>query len=188
MAKVIVFPPTSMILSDLVDRSGHKALVVPEAVRTLATDNDIQSPPLNVTPEEPKKGLRYAAVDVPSGVRGRMALIGPLIEEAEAAIIVNLEDTYSATKSLPDLYAYSSISGNWVGRGLMFQGFGTSLYFRISRDGANNLSWYWSSDGLAWTLVFTLQQTISVTHAGLSMHTNSSGKAEGYCDWIRANV
>jgi len=88
MAKVIVFPPTSMILSDLVDRMGHKALVVPEAVRTLATDNDIQSPPLNITPEEPKKGLRYAAVDVPSGVRGRMALMGPLIEEAEAAIIV----------------------------------------------------------------------------------------------------
>jgi len=38
---------------------------------------------LNITPEEPKKGLRYAAVDVPSGVRGRMALMGPLIEEAE---------------------------------------------------------------------------------------------------------
>jgi putative methanogenesis marker protein 5 len=41
-----------------------------------------------MTPEEPKKGLRYAAVDVPSGVRGRMSLIGPIIEESEAAIIV----------------------------------------------------------------------------------------------------
>ena len=88
MAKIIVYPPTSMILSDLVDRMGHKALVVPEAVRKLVTASDIQSPPLNVTAEEPKKGLRYAAVDVPSGVRGRMALIGPIIEEAEAAIIV----------------------------------------------------------------------------------------------------
>jgi putative methanogenesis marker protein 5 len=88
MAKVIVYPPTSMILSDLVERMGHKALVMPEAVRKLAISNEIESPPLNVTPEEPKKGLRYAAVDVPSGVRGRMALIGPLIEEAEAAIIV----------------------------------------------------------------------------------------------------
>ncbi|HOV51885.1 MAG: hypothetical protein A4E44_01788 [Methanosaeta sp. PtaB.Bin018] len=88
MSKVIVYPPTSMILSDLVERMGHKALVVPERVRELVTANDVQSPPLNVTPEEPKKGLRYAAVDVPSGVRGRMALIGPLIEEAEAAIIV----------------------------------------------------------------------------------------------------
>ena len=88
MAKVIVYPPTSMILSDLVERMGHKALVVPEAVRRLVTANEIDSPPLNVTPEEPKKGLRYAAVDVPSGVRGRMALIGPIIDEAEAAIIV----------------------------------------------------------------------------------------------------
>jgi len=89
MAKVIVYPPTSLILSDLVERMGHKALVVPEAVRRLVTSSEIQSPPLNVTPEEPKKGLRYAAVDVPSGVRGRMALIGPLIEEAEAAIMVD---------------------------------------------------------------------------------------------------
>jgi putative methanogenesis marker protein 5 len=88
MAKVIVYPPTSMILSDLVERMGHKALTVPEAVRRLVTANGIDSPPLNVTPEEPKKGLRYAAVDVPSGVRGRMALIGPIIEEADAAIIV----------------------------------------------------------------------------------------------------
>jgi putative methanogenesis marker protein 5 len=88
MAKVIVYPPTSMILSDLVERMGHKALVVPERVRELVTSESIDSPPLNVTPEEPKKGLRYAAVDVPSGVRGRMALIGPLIEEAQAAIIV----------------------------------------------------------------------------------------------------
>lgn len=88
MAKVIVYPPTSMILSDLVERMGHKALVVPEKVRELVTSTKIESPPLNVTPEEPKKGLRYAAVDVPSGVRGRMALIGPMIEEAEAAIIV----------------------------------------------------------------------------------------------------
>ena len=88
MAKVIVYPPTSTILSDLVARMGHKALVVPEAVRKLVTESGIDSPPLNMTPEEPKKGLRYAAVDVPSGVRGRMSLIGPIIEEAEAAIIV----------------------------------------------------------------------------------------------------
>jgi putative methanogenesis marker protein 5 len=89
MAKVIVYPPTSMILSDLVERMGHKALVVSGELRNRVSTLGLDSPPLNVTPEEPKKGLKYAAVDVPSGVRGRMALIGPLIEEAEAAIIVD---------------------------------------------------------------------------------------------------
>jgi putative methanogenesis marker protein 5 len=34
-------------------------------------------------------GLKYAAVEVPAGVRGRMAIVGPMIDEAEAAIIVN---------------------------------------------------------------------------------------------------
>jgi len=42
-----------------------------------------------MTPEDPKKGLKYAAIEIPSGVRGRMALMDPLIEQAEAAIIVH---------------------------------------------------------------------------------------------------
>jgi putative methanogenesis marker protein 5 len=88
MAKVIVYPPTSLILSDLVERTGHQALVVPGEVRTRVTTIGIDSPPLNMTPEEPKKGLKYAAVDVPSGVRGRMSLIGPMIEQADAGIIL----------------------------------------------------------------------------------------------------
>ena len=49
---------------------------------------EIDSPPMNITPEFPRRGLKYAAIEVPSGVRGRLALIGPLVEEADAAIIV----------------------------------------------------------------------------------------------------
>lgn len=37
---------------------------------------------------EPKRGLRYAPVEVPAGVRGRLAVIGNLIESADAAIIM----------------------------------------------------------------------------------------------------
>ncbi len=57
---------------------------VGKKIRTAGLD----SPPINITPEDPKIGLKYAAVEVPSGVRGRMALLGPLLEEAEAAVIV----------------------------------------------------------------------------------------------------
>lgn len=45
-----------------------------------------------ITPEDAKKGLKWAAVEVPSGVRGRMSLFGPLIEQAEAAVIVKHAD------------------------------------------------------------------------------------------------
>lgn len=88
MAKVFIYPINSLILADLVERFGHKPLTMMNQIREKVTSIGLDSPPINVTPEDPKLGLRYAAIEVPPGVRGRMALIGPLIEEAEAAIIV----------------------------------------------------------------------------------------------------
>jgi putative methanogenesis marker protein 5 len=86
--KIAIFPPNSLILADLVERKGHEPLVIQKEIRKKVTDPEIDSPPFNITEEEPIKGLKYAAIEVPSGVRGRMAIFGPLIEEAEAAIIM----------------------------------------------------------------------------------------------------
>ena len=94
MVKILVYPSNSLILADLVARFGHEPLTLMRVIRQKIKEVGIDSPPINVTPEDPKRGLKYAAVDVPSGVRGRMALLDPLIEEAEAAIIV-LEADYS---------------------------------------------------------------------------------------------
>ena len=92
MVKILIYPSNSLILSDLVARFGHEPLTLMRVVRRKVTEVGIDSPPLNITPDDPKIGLKYAAVDVPSGVRGRMALLDPLIEEAEAAIIVHDAD------------------------------------------------------------------------------------------------
>jgi putative methanogenesis marker protein 5 len=92
MAKVFIYPGTSLILSDLVSRFGHRPLGSALAVRERVQTPGLDSPPLQITPEDPKKGLRYAAVEVPSGVRGRMSLYGPQIDEADAAIIVRDAD------------------------------------------------------------------------------------------------
>jgi putative methanogenesis marker protein 5 len=86
--KIAIFPPNSLILADLVERKGHEPLVIQKEIRKKVTDPDIDSPPFNITEEEPIKGLKYAAIEVPSGVRGRMAIFGPLIDAADAAIIM----------------------------------------------------------------------------------------------------
>ena len=86
--KVVIFPPNFLILADLVERKGHEPLVMQREIRKKVTSPEIDSPPLNITEEEPIAGLKYAAIEVPSGVRGRMALFGPLIDEADAAIIM----------------------------------------------------------------------------------------------------
>lgn len=88
MAKVFIYPINSLILSDLVERFGHKPLTMMNQIREKVTTISLDSPPINITSEDPKAGLKYAAIEVPAGVRGRMSLIGPLIEETEAAIIV----------------------------------------------------------------------------------------------------
>lgn len=92
MVKVFIYPATSLILSDMVARFGHVPLSSATAVRERIQTPGLESPPLQITPEEPKKGLKWAAVEVPAGVRGRMSLYGPMIEEAGAAIIINDAD------------------------------------------------------------------------------------------------
>ncbi|MCG7853453.1 MAG: methanogenesis marker 5 protein, partial [Methanosarcinaceae archaeon] len=62
MVKVFIYPTNSLILSDLVERFGHKPLAMMEQVREKITTVGIDSPPLNITPEDPKLGLKYAAV------------------------------------------------------------------------------------------------------------------------------
>jgi putative methanogenesis marker protein 5 len=88
LAKVFIYPINSLILADLVERFGHKPLTMMSQIREKVTNISLDSPPINITSEDAKVGLKYAAIEVPAGVRGRMALIGPLIEETEAAIIV----------------------------------------------------------------------------------------------------
>lgn len=88
MAKIFIFPPNSLILFDLVKREGHTPLGLGEEVAKNLNKPEIDSPPMNITPEFPRRGLKYVAIEVPAGVRGRLALIGPLVEEADAAIIV----------------------------------------------------------------------------------------------------
>jgi putative methanogenesis marker protein 5 len=90
--KVFIFPPNSLILADLVERFGHEPLGIMREIRKMVITPDIDSPPLNVTDKELVRGLRYVAIEAPSGVRGRMGVLGPLIDQAEAAIIIKNAD------------------------------------------------------------------------------------------------
>lgn len=87
--KVLIYPANSLILSDLVERFGHQPLSIMQEIGNKVRKQSLDSPPINITPEDPKLGLKYAAVEVPSGVRGRMSLFDPLISQAEAAIVVH---------------------------------------------------------------------------------------------------
>jgi len=92
--KVLIFPYDSLILYDLVARFGHQPLGIVEAKENLKPED---SPPYGITLEHPTLGLKYCPVEVPSGVRGRLALLGPLLEEADACIF--MENIYGFCES-----------------------------------------------------------------------------------------
>ncbi|MCP8310862.1 MAG: methanogenesis marker 5 protein, partial [Candidatus Methylarchaceae archaeon HK01M] len=90
--KVFISPTNSLILYDLVKKCGHEPLAIMGVIGNKVRNPEIDSPPKNITPADVREGLGYCAVEVPSGVRGRLSIIGNLIKEADAAIIVNDPD------------------------------------------------------------------------------------------------
>ena len=86
--KVFIDPPNSMILFDLVERFGHEPLSSMALIQEKVDNIEVDMPPMNVPLDDVVKGLKYAGVEVPSGIRGRLAIWGPMIEAADAAIII----------------------------------------------------------------------------------------------------
>ncbi len=87
--KIFIDPPNSLVLFDLVERFGHEPLSSMAVIQERIDKLEIDMPPMNVTIDDVIKGLKYAGIEVPSGVRGRLALWGPLIDVADAAIIMD---------------------------------------------------------------------------------------------------
>ena len=86
--KVFIDPPNSLILFDLVERFGHEPLGAMAPIQERLDMAEVDMPPMNVSLDDVVKGLKYAGVEVPSGIRGRLALWGPLIDSADAAVIM----------------------------------------------------------------------------------------------------
>ncbi|NLL94941.1 MAG: methanogenesis marker 5 protein [Thermoplasmatales archaeon] len=86
--KVFIDPPNSLILFDIVERFGHEPLSTMAALQERVNSMEIDMPPMNVTLDDVIRGLKYAGIEVPSGIRGRLAVWGPMIDEADAAIVM----------------------------------------------------------------------------------------------------
>jgi len=86
--KVFIDPPNSLILFDMVERFGHEPMGTMFPIQDRLDKTELDMPPMNISLDDVVRGLKYAGVEVPSGIRGRLALWGPLIEESDAALIM----------------------------------------------------------------------------------------------------
>lgn len=89
--KVLIFPFDSPLLYDLVARLGHTPLGIVEAKEGMRPE---ASPPYGVTSFYPTLGLQSCPVEVPAGVRGRLAVLTPLLDQADACVFMQDEEGF----------------------------------------------------------------------------------------------
>jgi len=86
--EVFIVPPNSLILFDLVERYGHEPLSLMGAIHEKVVNPGDRVAADQPSPRGRKKGLKYAGIEVPSGHTGKVAVWGPLVDQADAAIIM----------------------------------------------------------------------------------------------------
>jgi hypothetical protein len=63
-----------------------------------------------------------------------------------------------------------------------------TCYFKLKRDGSNNVSLFYSTDGLGWSLLYTGSLTFTVAKIGIRVQSSTGQTVEAFVDYIRSNV
>ncbi len=84
-----MFPFNSLILSDMVLRRGHKPLTSMDCIAERVRGKGLSKPPFNINDEDLTTSLTFVPADMPAGAKGRIALLMPLVREAEAAVVID---------------------------------------------------------------------------------------------------
>jgi hypothetical protein len=94
------------------------------------------------------------------------------------------------TSVAPDatvINAHTYAASTYTQRGASVQAGGNNAYLRITRDGSNNNSFYWSTDGITWVFIATQSLTYTAAKAGISLILGSQNVRVAV-DWIRSDV
>jgi hypothetical protein len=85
--------------------------------------------------------------------------------------------------------AYTYATGTPTQRGSSWTLRNNFVYVRVARDGSNNVSFYFSGDGLAWQLISTVSFTFTPSRLGYRTQlSNSSDALDAYVDFLRTSV
>ena len=82
--------------------------------------------------------------------------------------------------------AYTYTGGTYTQRGTTWAA-GSARYLRITRDASNNVSFWFSFDGLIWTLIVTQAFTFTPTQIGYRVAVFASTAGAMVSDWLRAS-
>ncbi|WP_461462503.1 DUF2112 family protein [Methanobrevibacter sp.] len=117
--KVAIIPDSAMIILNPINKSKHKLLSLFDRMYKEGKNKEIieeykkdvhKSSKKSHTIEgiNPYKGIRYCGYEAPSGVLGRMSKIGPIIDEADAVIMLTGNSPNHMYNTLNELILFGS--------------------------------------------------------------------------------
>lgn len=84
--------------------------------------------------------------------------------------------------------AFTYAASTYSQRGTSWLYGANQVYLRVTRDGSNNVSFWFGSDNYSWQLVATQSFTFTPTKVGFRTGPGGSVTMEGYVDWLRTDV
>jgi hypothetical protein len=112
---------------------------------------------------------------------------GFIITDSGSNNRVLLNRTYDVTNQRFEALGYTYAGGSYTSRTANVL-YAFARYFQITRDGSNNLSWWWSIDGLDWIIMGTFSFSMTVANIGYRVAHQGSGATTFHSDWLRTSV
>jgi hypothetical protein len=102
-------------------------------------------------------------------------------------LMMLLQYAFNTGAVLAQAYTYASSTYTQRGSSISTPP-GVPIYVRITRDGSNNNSFYWSANGLIWNFVVTQALTLTVANIGFRLTGNATATFKAAADWLRTSV
>jgi hypothetical protein len=94
----------------------------------------------------------------------------------------------TAVRAGHTVQAFTYAAGSYTQRGGSYGNRPSECYLRITRDGSNNVSFWWSDTGYLWNLVATQAFTFTPANIGYRMSTNASVTVRMQSNFLRTTT
>jgi hypothetical protein len=111
------------------------------------------------------------------------------IGDATNANRVSLHVSYAFNTQVTTILAFTYTASTYTQRGsTVTVPSGLPYYLRITRDGSNNVSYYWSLNGILWNFIVTQSFTLTIANIGIRTVGNTTAVFQAAADWMRTSV
>jgi hypothetical protein len=99
-----------------------------------------------------------------------------------------LDISFNPSTQVQTVVSYTYAASTYTQRGTTKTVPFVPMYARITRDGSNNVSFFWSANGVLWNFIATQSFTLTIANIGVYIAASTSNGFQCAADWLRTSV